>query len=159
MDNIVNNYASQITNIFQNVINTYEYNKDEIKRIEEELQDIEHEIELSPSKDMYSGYKLYREIRDLRTERRRCKDENQLLEEMYNFLQDPQSQKFKNRIQQIQGNSAKVIKAQENRTYTPKQRNDLTCTGKHVETVRPFEELLKEFKKTKVHIEGGKLRK
>lgn len=159
MDNIVTNYSTQIVTIFQNVINTYEYNEDNIKRIEGELQDIFHEIELTNSKDMFSGYKLYKEIRELRIERRKCKNENELLRDMYEYFKGDQAQHFKSKIQQIQGSSTKVAKAQENRTYTPKQRNDLTCTDKHSEAVKPFEELMKEFKKTKVRTEGGKLRK
>ena len=103
--------------------------------------------------------KLYKEIKDLRTERRRCKEENELLKDMYDYLNSPQGQQFKNKIQQIQGSSVKIAKVQENRTYTPKQRSDLTITDKHSEAHRPFEELLADFKKVKVHKEGGKLRK
>ena len=159
MDNIVTNYATQIVTIFQNVINTYEYNEASIKRIEGELQDILHEIELTNSKDMFSGYKLYKEIRELRIERRKCKNENELLRDMYEYFKGEEAQHFKNKIQQVQGSSAKLAKIQENRTYTPKQRSDLTCTDKHPEVVKPFEELMSEFKKTKVRTEKGKLRK
>ena len=157
--NIVNNYCSTIVTIFQSVIQAYENNKDNIKRIEEELSDVEHEIELGESRDMYKGWLLYKEIKDLRTERRRCKEENELLKDMYDYLNSPQGQQFKNKIQQIQGSSVKIAKVQENRTYTPKQRSDLTITDKHSEAHRPFEELLADFKKVKVHKEGGKLRK
>lgn len=159
MDNIVVSYATQIVTIFQNVINTYEYNEDNIRRIEGELQDILHEIELTNSKDMFSGYKLYKEIRELRIERRKCKNENELLRDMYEYFKGDQAQHFKNKIQQVQGSSTKIANMQENRTYTPKQRNDLTCTDKHSEAVKPFEELMSEFKKTKVHMEKGKMRK
>ena len=159
MANIVNNYSSTIVTIFKDVTEKYEENVETIKQIEGELQDLLHEIELSNSKDMYSGWKLYKEIRELRIKRRQAKDENQLLEEMYNFLNEQPSQKFKNKVQQIQGNSAKIAKAQENRTYTPRQRDDLTITEKHCENNRPFEELMKEFKKEKVTIVNGKLRR
>lgn len=158
-NNIVNRYTAQIVTIFQNVIQTYEKNKNDIKRIEGELQDILHEIELTNSKDMYSGYKLYKEIRELRIERRRCKDENQLLEDMYNYLKTNQGQQFKNKIQQIQGNSAKIAKAQADRIYTPRQKTDVTIAKKHCETTPPFEELMREFKKEKIKVVNGKLRK
>lgn len=65
MANIINNYASTIVTIYQSVINDYELNLDIIKQTEEELNDLNHEIELSASKDMYKGYLLYKEIRDL----------------------------------------------------------------------------------------------
>ena len=52
MANIINNYASTIVTIYQSVINDYELNLDIIKQTEEELNDLNHEIELSASKDM-----------------------------------------------------------------------------------------------------------
>jgi DNA-binding helix-hairpin-helix protein with protein kinase domain len=159
MANIVNNYSSTIVTIFKDVAEKYEENVDIIKQIEGELQDLFHEIELSNAKDMYKGYLLYKEIRELRIKRRQAKDENELLEEMYDFLKEQSSQKFKNKLQQIQGNSAKIAKAQENRTYTPRQRNDLTITDQHCESNKPFEELLSEFNKDKAYMKNGKLRR
>ena len=53
--NIINNYCSTIITIYQNVIQNYERDLDDIKRIEGELNDIMHEIELTNSKDMYHG--------------------------------------------------------------------------------------------------------
>lgn len=159
MSNIVNNFSSTIITIFKDVTERYESNVELIKQTEEELQDIFHEIELSSSKDMYSGYKLYKEIRELRIKRRQAKTENELLEEMYNYLKEPQNQKFRNKISQIQGNAAKIAKTQEGRTYTPRRRTDLTITEKHCEANIPFEDMLREFKKEKVKVVKGKLRK
>lgn len=159
MANIVNNYASTIVTIFKDVTEKYESNLDMIKQIEGELQDISHEIELGTNCDMYRGWKLYKEIRELRIKRRQAKDENQILEEMYNFLKEQPSQKFKNKLQQIQGNSAKIVKAQENRTYTPRQRDDLTITDKHCENTKPFEEMLADFNQNKAYMQNGKLRR
>lgn len=158
-NNIVNEYSTTIITIFQNVIKNYENNLDVIKQTEEELTDIEHEIELSAAKDMYKGYLLYKEIRELRLKRRCAKDENQLLKDMYDFLNTQQGQSFKNKIQQIQGAAAKIVKKQESRTYTPRRRSDLTVTDKTCEVVKPFEELMNEFKKVKVEVKKGKLRK
>ena len=159
MGNIVNNYSSTIITIFQDVSKTYENNLQIIKQTEEELNDINHEIELSADKDLYKGYLMYKEIRELRRRRRTAKDENAMLEEMYEFLKSQQGQQFKSRIQKIQGGSARVQNVQENRTYTPRQRSDLSITNKTCDTNKPFEELLKDFNKTKVEMRGGKLRK
>ena len=159
MPNIVNNYSSTIVTIFHDVIKTYESNLDLIKSIEDELNDINHEIELSSSKDMYGGYLMYKQIKELRMRRRRAKDENQLLQDMYDYLKSPQSQTFKNKIQQIQGESSKVYDSQQRRTYKPRIRNDLTCTEETAETYKPFEELLKDFNKNKISVQNGKLRK
>lgn len=159
MVNIVNNYSSTMVQIVQDVIKNYERNEDRIKCIEEELNDLNHEIELTPSKNMYSGYLLYKSIRELRIERRCCKEENELMKDMYEYFKGQQGQAFKNKIQQIQSNAAKLREVQERRTYTPRQRNDLTCTDQTSTAHKPFQEMLDEFNKNKAYMKGGKLRK
>ena len=157
--NIINNYCSTIITIYQNVIQNYERDLDDIKRIEGELNDIMHEIELTNSKDMYHGYLLYKQIRELRIERRRCKEEVELLKDTYDYFKSQQGQAFKNKIQQLQGGAAKLREAQEHRTYTPRQRNDLTCTDQTSTAHKPFQEMLNEFNRDKAYIKNGKLRK
>lgn len=158
-NNIVNNYCSTFIQIANDVVKKYESNVELIKQTEEELTDIEHEIELGRPQDLYGGYKLYKQIKVLRMTRRQAKDENQLLKDMYDYIKSQPGQAFKSKIQSIQGSSAKVYEAQSHRTYTPRQRNDLTITEKTCEVNRPFEDLMKEFKQTKVTMQGGKLRK
>ena len=157
--NVVNNYSSTIITIYQNVIRDYERDMDDIKRIEEELNDLNHEIELGSPKNMYQGYLLYKQIRELRIERRRCKEEVELLKDLYEHLKSQQGQAFKSKIQQIQSSAAKLREIQEHRVYTPRQRGDLTCTNQTSTAHKPFEEMLKEFNQTKVSMQGGKLRK
>ena len=159
MPNIVNNYSSTIITIYQDVIKTYENNQKTIKEIEEELNDVNHEIELSAPKDMYKGYMLYKTIRELRLKRRCAKEENELMEEMYNYITSQSGIEFKNRMQKIQGHSINICKKQENRTYVPRQRNDLTITDQTCKAYKPFEEMLRDFNKTKITMQGGKLRK
>ena len=159
MANIINNYSSTIIQIFKDVTTNYEYNLARIKQIEEELNDLNHEIELSPPKDMYKGYVLYKNIRDLRVERRQCKEEVELMKDMYEYFTGQYGQQFKSKIQSIQGNSVKLRATQEARIYKPRQRNDLTCTDQHSSANKPFEDLLKDFNKTKVTMKSGKLRK
>ena len=158
-NNIVNNYSSSIVTMFKEVVKTYEMNLDIIKQTEEELNDLYHEAELAKPKDMYHGYLLYVAIREARIRRRTAKEENEMLKDMYDFFQSQQGQAFKSRIQSIQGASVKIRATQEARTYTPRQRNDLTCTDKHSTANRPFEVLLDEFKQTKITTKNGKLRK
>ena len=159
MANIVNNYSSTIVTIFQDVIRTYENNIETIKQAEGELTDLEHEIELSNPKNARDGYKIYKELRKIRIKRRTAKDENQLLQDMYDYFKSQQGQSFKSKLQQIQGAAAKIENAQSCRTYTPRQRNDLSITDKTCKTIKPFEDMLKEFNQTKVSMQGGKLRK
>lgn len=158
-NNIVNNYASTIVTIFKDVVKKYEDNLEVIKQAEEELNDLQHEIELSNPKDMYRGYLMYREIREIRIRRRTAKEENELLKDMYDYFVSQNGQTFKGKIQSIQGNSVKVRSLQEQRTYQPRQRNDLTITNKHSIATKPFEEMLNDFNKNKAYMSGGKMRR
>lgn len=158
-NNIVNNYASTMVTIFSEVVKTYERNVETIKQTEEELNDLSHEAELSNPKDMYQGYLVYKAIRETRIRRRIAKEENELLKDLYDYVISSHGQAFKSKIQSIQGNSVKIRAAQEQRTYQPRQRNDLTITDKHSSANKPFEQLLQDFNKTKATIKGGKMRK
>lgn len=157
--NIVNNFASTIVTIFKDVVEKYEDNLKVIKQAEDELNDLSHEIELSNPKDMYRGYLVYKEIREVRIRRRTAKEQNELLKDMYDYFISQNGQAFKNKIQSLQGNSVKIRNAQEQRMYQPRQRNDLTITNRHVEANKPFEELLADFNKDKAYIKNGKLRR
>lgn len=157
--NIIENYSTTIVSIFQNTIRDYEMDLERIEQIQGELQDIMHEIEISPPKNMYAGYLLYKRIRELRIERRRCKEQTELMKETYEYFKGQQGQAFKNKIQQLQGNAAKLRKTQESRTYKPRQRNDLTIEGLTSSEHASFEDMMKEFNKTKISSQKGKLRK
>jgi hypothetical protein len=159
MANIVNNYCSTVVTIFQDVKKNYENNLEIIKQSEEELNDLYHEAELSEPKDMYKGYLIYKAIRETRIRRRTAKEENELLKDMYEYLNSQSGQAFKTKMQSIQGNSAKLRAVQESRTYQPRQRSDLTITDKTSTAHKPFEQMLAEFNKEKAYMRGGKLRK
>lgn len=160
MPNIANNYSSTIITIFKDVIERYENNVEIIKQTEGELQDVLHEIELGKSQDLYGGYKLYKQIKELRMTRRQAKDENALLENMYNYFKSQPGQAVKSKMQSIQSSAAKEYDYQQKRTYTPRQRDNLSIEGKTCQTKQPFEDMLKEFKKNnKVSVQNGKLRK
>lgn len=159
MANIVNNYCSTVVTIFQDVKKNYENNLEIIKQSEEELNDLYHEAELSEPKDMYKGYLIYKAIRETRIRRRTAKEENELLKDMYEYLNSQSGQAFKTKMQSIQGNSAKLRAVQESRTYQPRQRSDLTIIDKTSTAHKPFEQMLAEFNKEKAYMRGGKLRK
>ena len=158
-NNIVNNYVSTIVTIFKDVVKKYEDNIEVIKQAEDELNDLYHEAELSSPKDMYKGYLMYKAIREVRIRRRTAKEENELLKDMYDYFTSQNGQTFKSKIQSIQGNSVKIRNAQEQRTYQPRQRSDLTITDKHTVANKPFEEMLSEFNKNKAYMSGGKMRR
>lgn len=158
-NNIVNNYSSTFIQIFNDVVKKYESNLEVIKQTEDSLTDVYHEIELGRNQDMYHGYLLYKQVKDLRMKRRQAKDENQLLQDMYEYIKSQPGQSFKTKIQSIQGNSVKVYESQSRRTYTPRQLNNLSITEKTCEVNKPFEELLAKFNETKITKQNGKLRK
>lgn len=157
--NIIENYSTTMVTIYQNVIKDYERDLERIKEIEDELQDIFHEVELSPSKNMYAGYLFYKRIRELRIERRRCKEQTEIMKETYEFFKSQQGQSFKTKIQQLQGNAKKLRDVQEKRTYKPRQRDDLTIEGMTSSEHASFEDMMKEFNKNKAYMKSGKLRK
>lgn len=156
MANLVTTYTTTVVTMFQQVIQTYENNLEIIKKTEDELNDLMHEAEFSAPKDMYKGYLIYKDIRDLRQKRRCAKRENELLKEMYDFLNDAQAQSFKTKMQQIQGHAAKINNTQDNRMYQPRQRTDLTIGA---QTGKDFESMLGEWKKNQPYIRNGKMRK
>lgn len=158
-NNIVNNYSTTIVTIYQDVKKNYERNIEIIKQAEEELNDLYHEAELAEPKDMYKGYLIYKAIRDTRIRRRKAKEENEILKDMYEYFNSSSGQAFKTKIQSIQGSAVKLQATQETRTYQPRQRNDLTITDKHSTAHKPFQEMLADFNKTKVSMQNGKLRK
>ena len=159
MDNIVKDYSTSILDIFKEVVTRYESNEAIISQTEDELNDLYHEAELSAPKDMYHGYLIYKEIREVRLKRRSAKEENELLKEMYDYIKSQIGTETKNTIQKIQGHSIEQTKIINGRTYKPRQRSDLTITDKTCTAYKPFEDLLADFNKTKITSTKGKLRK
>ena len=159
MTNIVVEYSTNIIDIFKDVATRYENNLEIIKQTEDEINDINHEIELSSPKDMYHGYLLYKTLRDLRVRRRQAKDENEILSEMYFYITSQNGVEVKTKMQKIQGHAVETERKLNNRSYCPRQRSDLTITNASPVCNKPFEQLMKEFKETKVITKNGKLRK
>ena len=159
-NNITEQYSSTIISIYNDVVKTYESNVELIKQLEDELMDIEHEIELGKDLDMFKGWQRYKDIRDTRRRRRIAKDQNRLLQDLYDFVKSKTGQDTKTKFQQIQGNSVKTYEVQQRRTYTPRQRTDLTIANTHSTASKDFEEMIAEFnRKNKITREKGKLRK
>ena len=155
--NIVDRYATTITQIYDSVASAYRANETELEQANGEINDLLHEIELGKPKNAREGYVIYKELREARQRRRKAKDENELLNELYTYLQSQAA--FKNCITQIQGNARKLYAKQQGRVYTPRKRNDMTISG-HVEPeVRPFEDMMQDFTKIKISSQGGKPRK
>lgn len=141
-ENIATKCISTIVGVCDQVIQTFESNQEKIKKAENETMDLLHEIELAKIKNLQEGYQVYKELKEVREKRRMAKDENQALEELYNFCKNDTNIKAK--LQKIQSTVDKVIHNQSTRKYTPKERKDLTIITNN----RSFEKLLNNFKFT-----------
>lgn len=108
---------------------------------------------------MYRGYLLYKTLRDLRVTRRQAKDENELLSEMYFYITSQNGLEVKTKMQKLQGHAVDAERKLNNRSYCPRQRSDLTITDVSPVSNKPFDQLMKEFKETRVTTKNGKLRK
>lgn len=97
------------------MVTKFESNKARIAEIENELLDIYHYIEISSFKTVPVGYKLYRKMAELRRERRACKNENDLLQPIYEYFH---ATEVLNRLSNVQGECAKCKEAIDARTYT-----------------------------------------
>ena len=63
----------------KDMISRYHEGRRKISSLEAEMQDILHFIEMGKDKDIQKGFKLYKRLQEIRKERRRCKNEVELL--------------------------------------------------------------------------------
>lgn len=98
------------------VISRYNFNKTMITEYEDQLQDILHFIELSDNLNAKEGYKKYKQITDIRRERRKCKLENELLEQAYQFFNANKS--MLDQLRRIQGGCRRDKDTLSNLRYT-----------------------------------------
>lgn len=96
------------------MLTRYSENKERINQIENELNDLEHYIELSIFKPVVPGYKLYRRLAELRKERRACKNEIDLLQPIWEHFH---ATEVLNKLSMVQGEVAKTKSAVDNRCY------------------------------------------
>ena len=97
-------------------------NKVEIERLQGEQQDLLHFIEFNNVGTVQS-HKIYKDIQRVRVERRKLKDENELLEPLVETLR-----KFKGQLSELDkviGDIRKVDNKLRNRGYKCRVRNDL----------------------------------
>lgn len=121
MENIVNSLES-VRDIFITYPERYENAREELSNVDVEIQDVLHAIELG-SLDAVGMSRMYKEIQRLRQERRRLKDEIEVLREIQ-FLgtkKKPTNHQINTAIGQVQS----VRSKQDNRTYTMRIRKDL----------------------------------
>lgn len=107
------------------IITRYEGNIECIRKRDGDTQDILHEIELSGAKNARDGYVLYKKLKLVREDRRRAKDENEILEPFVQWIKK-NNKPVNNELAQVQGRCSTKQKQMENRIYHP--RGDILNT-------------------------------
>lgn len=65
------------------MLSRYEGNKERLEKLESQLQDLLHFVEMGKNKNAKDGFILYQKICEVRRERRVCKNEIDLLQPVY----------------------------------------------------------------------------
>ena len=68
----------------KNMLAEYESAKDKLSKLESEMQDLLHFVEMGKDKNAREGFELYRRLCEVRRQRRICKNELDLLYPVYN---------------------------------------------------------------------------
>lgn len=111
-----------VRDVYINYPKRLELNQEELKKIDSEIQDILHVIELT-SFNASDGYKWAKELQRLRKARRMLKDELEQLEKIKDFLNFPKpTEKV---INKTIGELRTIESRKENRTYHMRMRKDL----------------------------------
>lgn len=95
---------------------------DDLKQCESEIIDLLHEIEFTKF-DAYRGYKLCKEIQDVRQRRRKIKEKMEILRGLKDF--ETNNKNMKINLYKVLTNMEKIKENQGNRMYTPRVRTDL----------------------------------
>jgi hypothetical protein len=114
--------VSALVNMLKDVKHTYENNQQDITYLDNEYNDLNHAIELL-NLNASQGFKMYKQLKKNRTDRRIAKDTNQQLKPLYDFLQN--HSKLIKELNQIQNEVQKIKKQQKNRDYRLRVRSDM----------------------------------
>ena len=110
-DEIIQNFSAAV----RNMLARYQYDKEEYSRAEQEMQDILHYIEMSTDKNANVGFKLYKQLAEVRRRRRVCKNEMDLLQPIYDSFSGGEKL---NALAQILGTVRAAKQTINSRAYT-----------------------------------------
>lgn len=114
--------AMALRAIITEIPKMFEFNSQGINICEKETQDLLHLIELT-SFDACKGYKLSKDIQDVRIRRRELKDQNEVLEPLVELTRRMKT--FENEINKCIGEIRRIKKRHEMRSYKMRVREDL----------------------------------
>ena len=141
MENLARTNIETIADIMNRVIVDYELNEQVIRDTEGELMDLEHEIELSEARNAAEGYKLYKDLRDTRIRRRKAKNENAVMKELYQYFKS--NDNFKRGLKNVRSQVIQAYNTVENQEYKP------PCKKKFAHSTKTIGEIMK----TKINLE------
>ena len=78
-DVVIQNFCASI----KDMLARYNYDKEQYSKLENEMQDVLHYVEMDSDKNANTGYKIYKKLAEVRRERRMCKNELDLLQPIY----------------------------------------------------------------------------
>ena len=114
--------TNQLISIFQTVKQTYERNENDIAFYNQEYTDITHALELLHF-NAAQGYRLAKQLKANRANRRLAKDQNQQLQPLYELL--TRNQGFLKELRKVQSQIERIKSDQQNRLYTVRARTDM----------------------------------
>lgn len=120
----IKGYESTVTirNNIKSVIDTYENNYTRIGELDLLQEDLLHEIEWSCC-NVVDGFKLYKELQEVRRERRDRKNENDSLKPLYDLLEP--KKKMLEQLNQCIGECRKNDEAISRRSYIPRIKTEI----------------------------------
>lgn len=114
--------AVVLRNTIRDIPKRFDYNVNEISKLEKEVIDLEHVIELT-NFNAAEGFKLAKQIQEARQKRRKLKDENEMILSLNRTLSNMKD--HVPQLDQVIGDIRKVKSNQENRSYKCRVRKDL----------------------------------
>lgn len=116
-------YIEKLRDIIADVPRLFEKNERKIEQLEKESSDLIHALELLEF-DEEKGLEYIEQLRDVRLQRRRHKDQNMILKPLYDYIKS--RPKLLQELRQCHKETEQTIRAMQNRSYTPRIRMELT---------------------------------
>lgn len=109
-------HISEFCNIITSAQNDYEWNRNEVNRLDRLTQDYLHTLELD-NLSYSERAKLATKLKQCRQLRRESKDTAEILEPLITFLDSDRGKNMLNLLRETLGKTRKVEERMENRTY------------------------------------------
>lgn len=107
---------SSVCKLFDNALKDYEWNREEVHKLELLTQDYLHQLELEPL-HYRERAKVATKLQECRRRRRKCKDVVELLDPLVQLLESDQGRSMHNQLKKVLGETRKIEKRMQNRTY------------------------------------------